>query len=121
MALNTVNNSIMNVGAVGIVGTFLGMPIEALILGALAGSIVHGMNRKGDNKNGIAAIMTSTLLSGAFSPAVIIWAVKYSGLPEEVLSPVVPVVIGGSWSYVAPLLDGYLKNYLTNLFNRWSK
>ena len=32
---------VFNLGAVGVVGTLLGMPIEALILGAMAGAVAR--------------------------------------------------------------------------------
>ena len=37
------SNYVLNLGAVGITGTFLGMPIEALVLGALAGATVQSL------------------------------------------------------------------------------
>ena len=65
MPVNTTTGAAyaMNVGAVGIVGSFLGLPLEAMILGTIAGAVVHGLNRAVTRPNGIATIITSALLA----------------------------------------------------------
>ena len=41
--INTINiSAAVNISAIGIAGTFLGMPIEALILGAVGGAVSLG-------------------------------------------------------------------------------
>ena len=89
---------VVNFGAVGIIGTLFGMPMEALILGAMAGAVAQGLNPSGTRTKGISTVLVSMLLAGAFSPTAIGWLVKNidiaDGLAEEVLlRPLVPVLI----------------------------
>ena len=124
MPVNTTTSAAyaLNIGAVGIVGTFLGMPLEALILGAAGGAVAHGLNRSGTRANGIATVIASTLLAGAFSPALVAWlALQFDlGGPEAellLLKPLVPVLVGAAWPWALPLLaDGVKK-----LWQGWIK
>ena len=117
MPVNTTTSAAyaLNIGAVGIVGTCVGMPMEALLLGAAAGAVAHGLNRSGTRANGIATVITSTLLAGAFSPALVAWlALQFDlGEPEAellLLKPLVPVLVGAAWPWALPLLaDGVKK------------
>ena len=117
MPVNTTTGAAyaLNVGAVGIVGSFLGLPLEAMILGTIAGAVVHGLNRAVTRPNGIATIITSALLAGAFSPALVAWlALQFDlGEPEAellLLKPLVPVLVGAAWPWALPLLaDGVKK------------
>ena len=67
---------VVNLGAVGVVGTLFGMPIEALILGAMAGAVAQGLNPSGSRTKGISTVLVSMLLAGAFSQAGIEWLSK---------------------------------------------
>ncbi len=116
MPVNTANSTAyaLNVGAVGVVGTFLGMPLDALILGAMAGAVAYGLNRAVTRPNGIATIITSTLLAGAFSPAIIGFAIHQINLGESsaeiaMLKPLVPVLIGAGWIWAMPHIADGLK------------
>ena len=53
MPINTSTGAplVINIGAVGIAGTVAGMPLEAMILGAIAGAVAHGLNRAGMDIN----------------------------------------------------------------------
>ena len=124
MPVNTTTSAAyaLNIGAVGIVGTFLGMPLEALILGAAAGAVAHGLNRSGTRANGIATVITSTLLAGAFSPAMVAWLALnfHLGEPEAellLLKPLVPVLVGAAWPWALPLLEDGAKK----LWQGWIK
>ena len=105
---------VMNFGAVGIVGTLFGMPIEALILGAMAGAVAQGLNPSGTRTKGISTVLVSMLLAGAFSPVTIEWLAKNidiaDGLNEQILlRPFVPVLIGAAWPWALPLLSDGVK------------
>ena len=103
---------VVNLGAVGVVGTLFGMPIEALILGAMAGAVAQGLNPSGSRTKGISTVLVSMLLAGAFSQAGIEWLSKLieisTDLSEQaLLRPLVPVLIGAAWPWaVSRLADG---------------
>lgn len=115
-----VSGYVVNFGAVGVVGTLFGMPIEALILGAMAGAVAQGLNPSGSRTKGISTVLVSMLLAGAFSPTAIEWLSKLveisNDLSEQVLlRPLVPVLIGAAWPWAVPrLADG-----LTRFWDGW--
>ena len=115
---------VVNFGAVGIIGTLFGMPIEALILGAMAGAVAQGLNPSGTRTKGFSTVLVSMLLAGAFSPTAIGWLVKNidisDGLAEEVLlRPFVPVLIGAAWPWVVPLLADGVKRFWDGFVVAW--
>ena len=103
---------VVNLGAVGVIGTLFGMPIEALILGAMAGAVAQGLNPSSTRTKGISTVLVSMLLAGAFSQAGIEWLSKLieisTDLSEQaLLRPLVPVLIGAAWPWaVSRLADG---------------
>ena len=111
---------VVNLGAVGVIGTLFGMPIEALILGAMAGAVAQGLNPSGSRTKGISTVLVSMLLAGAFSPTGVEWlssVVEISNdLSEQtMLRPLVPVLIGAAWPWAVPrLADG-----LTRFWDGW--
>ena len=115
---------VFNLGAVGIVGSFLGLPLEAMILGTIAGAVVHGLNRAVTRHNGIATIITSAILAGAFSPAVSAWLVLQLEIGDTrdaemiLLKPLVPVLIGAAWPWILPMLNEGIKNLLAGWINK---
>ena len=125
MPINTSTGAplVINIGAVGIAGTVAGMPLEAMILGAIAGAVAHGLNRAGTRYNGVVTVFTSTMLAGALAPAVAYWLavhVELGTFEEEMLllKPLVPVVVGASWPWLAPLVHDGVKRLLDNWINR---
>ena len=111
---------VVNLGAVGVVGTLFGMPIEALILGAMAGAVAQGLNPSGSRTKGISTVLVSMLLAGAFSPVAIEWLVKAIEIADNLseqalLRPLAPVLIGAAWPWAVPrLADG-----LTRFWDGW--
>ena len=111
---------VVNLGAVGVVGTLFGMPIEALILGAMAGAVAQGLNPSGSRTKGISTVLVSMLLAGAFSPVAIEWLVKAIEIADNLseqalLRPLAPVLIGAAWPWaVSRLADG-----LTRFWDGW--
>ena len=126
MPVNTTTGAAyaLNVGAVGIVGSFLGLPLEAMILGTIAGAVAHGLNRAVTRPNGIATIITSTLLAGAFSPAISAWValqLEIGDTPDAemmLLKPLVPVLIGAAWPWILPMLNEGIKNLWAGWINK---
>lgn len=114
---------VFHIGQIGIIGTVLGMPLEAMILGAVAGAVMLGRHRRQSRINGLTAIAVSTLLAGAFSPVIGGWLVEHLSVGEqhsraEMLRPLVPVLIGGGWSWLAPILDEQLRTIIGSIAER---
>ena len=115
---------VVNLGAVSVVGTLFGMPIEALILGAMAGAVAQGLNPSKTRVKGISTVLVSMLLAGAFSPAAIEWLVKNidiaDGLTEQILlRPFVSVLIGAAWPWAVPRLADGLTRFWDGWIMKW--
>ena len=93
----------VNLGAVGIVGTFLGMPLEALFLGAFGGFLVLGFNPASSRSQGVLSVCVSMVLAGVAHFAAM-HADFGADLPEEVraLSPFVSLTVGAGWQWALP-------------------
>ena len=110
-----VGGYVVNLGAVGVVGTLLGMPIEALILGAMAGAVAQGLNGAGTRTKGISMILVSMLLAGGGSEFMTEWLVNFFEISDNVteqllLRPLVPILIGAVWPWAVPLLASGAKH-----------
>ncbi|MDK4680141.1 hypothetical protein QDY71_01455 [Kingella negevensis] len=97
----------LNVGLVGIAGTFLGMPIEAMILGAAGCAIALGRGGIVTRGKAVSTIIASMMFAGTASPAVAAWLINHVDLgapQEEVLyfKALVPFAIGGGWQWALP-------------------
>lgn len=100
----------LNVGAVGLVGTVLGMPLDALFLGAISGLLVLGFSPVNTRSRGLANVCISTLLAGALSPLLMGFLAHHFEFADDtqaemdMLRPFIPVVIGGGWQWALPHL-----------------
>ena len=115
---------VVNLGAVGVVGTLFGMPIEALILGAMAGAVAQGLNPSGSRTKGISTVLVSMLLAGAFSPVAIEWLVKAIEIADNLseqalLRPLAPVLIGAAWPWAVPQLADGLTRFWDGWIMKW--
>lgn len=63
---DTVTNA-LNVGALTVAGTVAGMPLEALLLGAVAGGVVVGLTPPSTRRVGLLIVVTSALLAGSLA------------------------------------------------------
>lgn len=101
----------------------LGMPVDALLLGAISAGIAHGLNETTSRKAGWMRIGIGTLLAGAGAPLVAAAAFLAVdvGTAESTLRPVTQslaaVVIGAAW----PKLSGVLFHGLQSLVSAWTK
>lgn len=128
MPMNTSNAAVatkatVDVGMVSIGGYFMGMPIDAMILGAMAGALANGMNPPEARRSVPLAILVSMFLAGAFSPVIEIWLSNHIDLatPErefELFKVAVPVFLGGGWSWFAPMLANGLRAWWDNLLHK---
>ena len=119
-----VGGYVVNLGAVSVVGTLFGMPIEALILGAMAGAVAQGLRPSATRTKGISTVLVSMLLAGAFSPVAIEWLVKAIEIADSLseqalLRPLAPVLIGAAWPWAVPRLADGLTRFLDGWIMKW--
>lgn len=107
-----VGNYTLNIGAVSIAGSLLGMPIEALILGGIAGAVVQGLNPADSSRKGISSILASIVLAGSLSPLMMTYLISHFSLNEQVCKAIVPIVIGGGWTWIVPIIASYARKWL---------
>ena len=100
----------------------LGMPVDALLLGAISAGIAHGLNETTSRKAGWMRIGIGTLLAGAGAPvatAVACMAMDF-GAAEQAVKPVTQalaaIVIGAAW----PHLSGVLLTGLSDLIAKFT-
>ena len=119
--LETSNASghVLNIGMIGFSGSIAGMPVEALVLGAVAGALHHGLKEPGSRKNGLLVIITSMLLAGSLSPVIMAYLALSLGLEQEVFKAAVPMLVGLGWSWAAPLLNDGLRRLWAGWIDKW--
>lgn len=110
---------VLNMGIIGLSGTLAGMPLEALVLGAVAGALHHGLKEPGSRKNGMLVIITSMLLAGSLSPMITAYLTLNLGLEQEVFKAAVPISIGLGWSWATPLLNDGLRRLWAGWIDKW--
>ena len=116
---SNVPGHVLNMGMIGISGTIAGMPLEALVLGAVAGALHHGLKEPGSRKNGMLVIITSMLLAGSLSPMIMAYLALSLGLEQEVFKAAVPMLIGLGWSWATPLLNDGLCRLWAGWIDKW--
>lgn len=122
MPLNTTaQTGYINIGAIGIGGAVFGMPIQALILGGASGAVVLALKPPSARANAVASVLTSVFLAGALTPLLSHWLALRLDIADTaaeiaMLEPLLPVVIGGGWSWAAPLADKHLKRVIERVF-----
>ena len=119
--LETSNASghMLNIGMIGFSGSIAGMPVEALVLGAVAGALHHGLKEPGSRKNGLLVIIISMMLAGSLSPVIMAYLALSLGLEQEVFKAAVPMLIGLGWSWAAPLLNDGLRRLWAGWIDKW--
>ena len=116
---SNVPGHMLNMGMIGISGTIAGMPLEALVLGAVAGALHHGLKEPGSRKNGMLVIITSMLLAGSLSPMIMAYLALSLGLEQEVFKAAVPMLIGLGGSWATPLLNDGLRRLWAGWIDKW--
>ena len=109
----------LNIGMIGFTGSIAGMPVEALVLGAVAGALHHGLKEPGSRKNGLLVIIISMMLAGSLSPVIMAYLALSLGLEQEVFKAAVPMLIGLGWSCAAPLLNDGLRRLWAGWIDKW--
>ena len=102
--------------------SLFGMPVDALLLGAIAAGIAHGLREQTTRRVGWSRIGIGTLLAGAGAPvatAVACMAMDF-GAAESTIKPVAQalsaIVIGAAW----PNLTGVLLTGLSDLIAKFT-
>ena len=102
--------------------SLLGMPVDALLLGAIAAGIAHGLRGQTTRRVGWSRIGIGTLLAGAGAPVVTAVACLFIdfGQSEQTIKPVTQalsaIVIGAAW----PNLSGVLLTGLSDLIAKFT-
>ena len=99
-----------------------GMPADALLLGAIAAGIAHGLREQTTRRVGWSRIGIGTLLAGAGAPVFAAVACMFIdfGQSEQTIKPVTQalaaIVIGAAW----PHLSGVALTGLSNLIDKFT-
>lgn len=114
----------LNTGAVWASGAFLGMPIDAMILGAIGGALMLGLNKPSDLSRAVSTILASIVFAGAFSPIVAAFLLDYIniGSPEDeilLIKSIVPIAIGGGWMWALPRIVSKIEKTWHEWWNVW--
>lgn len=119
MPVNSSNATgfVLNIGAVGISGFLFGMPIEALILGGMAGAAVHGLSRP--SRRAVSTVLASVMLAGSLTPTLMHYAGQYLALPETILRTLIPVAVGGGWPWLWPIVSQHLRGWIEAVLSKF--
>ena len=120
MPINTINiSAAVNISAIGIAGTFLGMPIEALILGAVGGAVSLGRSEPSGRRQAVTGLIASMMLAGTASPLVVEMGAHYLHLSDaSLLKAFVPFTIGATWQWFLPKLTVLAEAWLQKIFKK---
>ena len=102
--------------------SIFGMPVDALLLGAIAAGVAHGLREQTTRRKGWSRIGIGTLLAGSGAPVVAAVACLFVdfGAAESTIKPVAQalsaIVIGAAW----PNLTGVLLTGLSDLIAKFT-
>ena len=102
--------------------SLLGMPVDALLLGAIAAGIAHGLREQTTRRVGWSRIGIGTLLAGSGAPVVAAVALLVVDFGEAattvrpVAQALSAIVIGAAW----PSLTGVLLTGLSDLIAKFT-
>ena len=119
---NTIADCIMRGSVYGACLSLLGMPVDALLLGAIAAGIAHGLRGQTTRRVGWSRIGIGTLLAGSGAPVAAAIACMFIdfGQAESTIKPVAQalsaIVIGAAW----PNLTGVLLTGLSDLIAKFT-
>ena len=118
----TIADCIMRGSVYGACLSLLGMPVDALLLGAIAAAVAHGLHGQTTRRVGWSRIGIGTLLAGAGAPVAAAVACLFVnfGAAESTIKPVAQalsaIVIGAAW----PNLSGVLLTGLSDLVAKFT-
>lgn len=117
MPVNTSNGAyFVYLGTFTVSGSFIGMPFDALFVGAVTGGLViANSDTRLEGGRVLARLLMSMFLAGVFTPALTHLAAKMpilSTIDEQNLRICVAALIGAGWSWAAPILVAAVKRLL---------
>ena len=118
----TLVGCLLHGAAYGACLSLLGMPADALLLGAISAGIAHGLRGPTTRRVGWSRIGIGTLLAGAGAPVAAAIACMFIdfGQAESTIKPVAQalaaIVIGAAW----PNLTGVLLTGLSDLIAKFT-
>lgn len=121
---STLAGCLLHGAAYGACLRLLGMPVDALLLGAIAAGIAHGLREATTRRTGWSRIGIGTLLAGAGAPTAVaaLFFLVNMGEATEAVRPVAQalaaVVIGAAWPDLSVLLRKGLSNLITKFTGR---
>ncbi len=120
MPINTINiSAAVNISAIGIAGTFLGMPIEALILGAVGGAVSLGRSEPSGRRQAVTGLIASMMLAGTLSPLLMELGTNYLHLSDTaLLKAFVPFTVGATWQWFTPKITALIEAWYLKIFNK---
>ena len=118
----TIADCIMRGSVYGACLSLLGMPADALLLGAISAGIAHGLRGPTTRRVGWSRIGIGTLLAGAGAPVAVAALVLFVDLGSTattirpVAQALAAIVIGAAW----PHLSGVLLTGLSDLIAKFT-
>ena len=118
----TLVGCLLHGAAYGACLSLFGMPVDALLLGAIAAGVVHGLREQTTRRVGWSRIGIGTLLAGSGAPVAAAIACMFIdfGQAESTIKPVAQalsaIVIGAAW----PNLSGVLLTGLSDLLAKFT-
>lgn len=104
---------VVNVGAVGIVGKFMGLPIDLMVLGAMAGVAMVALQSQTSRKQALGSVVVSVLLASVVSPPAAHAVAREYALDQTSLEYLVAIASGLTWPWIAPVFGTVLKDIAT--------
>ena len=120
MPVNTINAAAaVNISAIGIAGTFFGMPIEALVLGAVGGAVALGRSEPSGRRQAVTGLIASMMLAGTLSPLLMELGANYLHLSDTaLLKAFVPFTVGATWQWFTPKITALIEAWYLKIFNK---
>ena len=120
MPVNTINTAAaVNISAIGIAGTFFGMPIEALVLGAVGGAVALGRSEPSGRRQAVTGLIASMMLAGTLSPLLVELGTNYLHLSDTaLLKAFVPFTVGATWQWFTPKITALIEAWYLKIFNK---
>lgn len=121
-AQSSIAGCLFQSAAYGACMSIFGMPVDALLLGAIAAGVAHGLREQTTRRKGWSLIGIGTLLAGSGAPVVTAVACMFLdfGAAESTIKPVAQalsaIVIGAAW----PNLTGVLLTGLSDLIAKFT-
>jgi len=120
----TATQYVLNVGAVGLTGTLLGIPLQPLILAGIAGAIILGLANTAPGRGwfAVASVLMSALLGGSMGTLSAHYGAQHLGWysPENmvVAESFMAITVGAGWPWALSKIGPALGDSLSALVTR---